>query len=673
MQRKLIKSFEDIMVKYDGTVRNANNAIVQYVYGDSGADTISQFEYEIQLLEMNNQKLEEMHKFSDKELKDFNFSSKDNDNMIDDMKQMRNHILKCVRRAKLDYIAKIKTFMIPVNLNRIIDYAKENKSDKSDLTPKYVLEKIEELLTNKEMPLVCMTKKEQENKNCFKNIDDKIHKTVLRTAIYDALSPRKVIVEYGLDKETFNGVLKKIKYNFIKSIVEPGEMVGVIAATATGEPLTQMNLSSFHQAGVSRTNVGNMGVPRMREIFSVSKNPKAPEMNIYLNPEIRNKKEIVHKIKSNLKYTLFNEVRKRITCFYDPNPKFNEGITKKDNIIPVAFGQKGASKTSCQQEIHHLPFLIRIEIDREKIAEKEIKLMDIVSQFCNWWELRYVDTKNIRREERRVMNKITQLATLCNGDNNQEQVIHIRFNARDYEKDKFDLNTINDFIQYVLDKFKLKGINDITDTYNYPEDKISVFDEKTGEIKIEKEFVIYTAGVNLKEIRYMNGIDLNRTIANDIVEVYNTFGIEIARSLLMSEISNAYSRAGGEVNAQHIEIIVDQMTMSGAITSIDRHGLNKSDADPLSRASFEKPVEQLWTAALFGEIDHMNGVSSKIMVGECIKGGTGYPELILDTEMIENSEYEESAYEKKFEEIKTESLTADILNRGKEEDMFMPM
>lgn len=675
MQRKLIKSFEDIMIKYDGTVRNANNTIVQFVYGDSGADTVSQFEYEIGILEMNNEKLEQEHGFTKEELKKFNFSQNENDKLMDQMKKMRNIVMTTVRKAKMNYIAKIKTFMIPINLTRIIELAKENKSNTSNLTPKYIIEKLEEVLSNEKMPLVCMTKKERENKKSFKYQDDQIHKSVLRTALYDALSPKKVIVEYSLDKEFFNEIIEKISTGFIKNLVEPGEMVGVIAATATGEPLTQMNLSSFHQAGVSRTNVGNMGVPRMREVFSVSKNPKAPEMTIFLQPEIRTKKEIYHKIKSNLKHTLFSEIRKRATCYYDPNPSFENGITKKDNIMPVHFTAKGSSKTSCQSEIHHLPFLLRIEIDREKIAEKEIKLVDIVSQFCNWWELRYIDAKNIRKEERRVMNKITQLSVLCNRDNDAEQVIHIRFNARDFEKDKFDLNTVSDFIQYILDKFKLKGINDITETYNYPEDKIVTFNEETGELKQEKEYRIYTAGVNMKEIRYMNGIDLNKTHSNNIVDTYNTFGIEMARSLLMSEISSAYANAGGEVNAQHIEIIVDQMTMSGGITSIDRHGLNKSDADPLSRASFEKPVEQLWTSALFGEIDHMNGVSSRIMVGECIKGGTGYSELILNTDMIEKADYDETEYDKKYEEIKTEGIVSDILKRGgeEEEDVFMPM
>lgn len=37
-QRKIIKVCEDLMVRYDGTVRNANNKIIQYNYGDDGLD-----------------------------------------------------------------------------------------------------------------------------------------------------------------------------------------------------------------------------------------------------------------------------------------------------------------------------------------------------------------------------------------------------------------------------------------------------------------------------------------------------------------------------------------------------------------------------------------------------------------------------------------------------------
>jgi len=34
IQRRLIKAMEDIMVKYDGTVRNSVGDIIQFVYGE---------------------------------------------------------------------------------------------------------------------------------------------------------------------------------------------------------------------------------------------------------------------------------------------------------------------------------------------------------------------------------------------------------------------------------------------------------------------------------------------------------------------------------------------------------------------------------------------------------------------------------------------------------------
>ena len=37
-QRKIIKVCEDLTVKYDGTVRNGNNKIIQMKYGDDGLD-----------------------------------------------------------------------------------------------------------------------------------------------------------------------------------------------------------------------------------------------------------------------------------------------------------------------------------------------------------------------------------------------------------------------------------------------------------------------------------------------------------------------------------------------------------------------------------------------------------------------------------------------------------
>lgn len=36
--RRLVKSMEDVRVMYDGTVRNAQNEIIQFTYGEDGMD-----------------------------------------------------------------------------------------------------------------------------------------------------------------------------------------------------------------------------------------------------------------------------------------------------------------------------------------------------------------------------------------------------------------------------------------------------------------------------------------------------------------------------------------------------------------------------------------------------------------------------------------------------------
>src|SRR3989338_5690367 len=670
IQRKLIKSLEDTMIKNDGTVRNANDTIIQFIYGDSGANQITQFEYEISFLGMNNETLEKIYKFTDQELKSIpDFNKKDNDDMYLTLVNLRDKIRTSVQNAKLSYMEKIINFMIPANITPIIDNIKKiDNNEKTTLTPKYILQQLDNLFSNEKTPLIPMKKKEKENPKSFKYRDELAHKTIFRAALYNVLFPKRVLLEYNLSKDNYDEILIKISQNFEKNIVEPGEMVGILAACAAGEPVTQMVISSFHQSGIARSARTTQGVPRMKELFSVSKNLRTPKMMIYMIDAIKNKKDIITNIASNLIYTQFGEIRDRINIYYDPYPKFKEGLSGQDHIIPISFSSKKGNISNWENILDGLPWLLRIEISKEKIAEKEVALLDIISQFTNWWEIHLSDTKNLKKEERRIIKKITQLYAFSNSDNDKNPVVHIRFNAIDNDTDKFDLNTIYDFIQHILDKFKLKGMNNIDSTAILPDEKIIIFDKQTGDVKSEKEYVIQTIGVNLSSIRYLSGIDIYRTISNDVVQIYNTFGIEIARSVLLKEFTSAYSLSGGDVNYQHIEIIVDRMTSTGSVISIDRHGLNKSDAEPLARASFEKPIEQLLNAAIFGENDNIKGVSSRIMCGQIIKGGTGYCNLILNVDMLEKTEYTEATYTK----IKQENIVNDILKR-ENEDIFMPL
>jgi DNA-directed RNA polymerase beta' subunit len=426
---------------------------------------------------------------------------------------------------------------------------------------------------------------------------------------------------------------------------------------------------TFHHAGIGGKGTTTLGVPRMKELLSFSKNMKTPIMSIYLNDKLRKNKDMADKIASYVKHTTIADIRKRIDVYYDPNPFKKDSFMEKDNVFNV-FNRHNPTKNSCQNDITGLPWLMRIELDKEKMMNKEITLLDIKSKFCSNWERRYKDIKKVKKEEKQLLEKVTQCAILSNNDNDKISIVHLRFDMKD-----FNFGTIVGFLDVFVENFKLKGIKGIAEINSVSPERILDFDNENQEKNETKQNVIYTSGINMDKIRYINGVDQNKTICNDIVITYHKFGIDAARALLLYEINNVFEGAGNTVNYQHISVLADMMTTSGILTSVDRFGVNKMDIDPLTRASFEKSVDHVITAAVFGEVDTMRSVSSRIMAGLAINGGTGLCDIILDTELLENSEYIEDIdqkYQKTFTELDTNIIMDDIV--GKEAtEMFVPM
>jgi DNA-directed RNA polymerase II subunit RPB1 len=130
--------------------------------------------------------------------------------------------------------------------------------------------------------------------------------------------------------------------------------------------------------------------------------------------------------------------------------------------------------------------------------------------------------------------------------------------------------------------------------------------------------------------------------------------------------------SGTLVNYHHLSVLVDLMTRDGFMISIDRFGMGRTDAAPLGKVSFEKPVEQLLLAAVFNESDPLKGVSARIMTGRVIRGGTGICDIMMDTEMVEKSEYtEEREIIKDIIDDSGELVINNVIGKMNE-DVFIP-
>jgi DNA-directed RNA polymerase II subunit RPB1 len=121
---------------------------------------------------------------------------------------------------------------------------------------------------------------------------------------------------------------------------------------------------------------------------------------------------------------------------------------------------------------------------------------------------------------------------------------------------------------------------------------------------------------------------------------------------LVQELRNVLKPYGIYVNYRHISILCDLMTQKGILTSITRHGLNKSEYGPIRKASFEETVEILLEAGIFSEKDELKGISENILLGKLTNVGTGFFELLIDFNAFENeSKRNEDDYQMEEEEL----------------------
>ena len=626
IQRKLIKILEDIKVEYDGTVRNANDKFIQCVYGDNGINTENQIEQKIELVGSNNQTVREKYTYTKQEISDLIKNNIANNKYTMDLNEalynkliaMRDHIRDIQKAINLSAIAFRESYMMPVDINQhIINIMSRTDRNTDDIVdPYYVLARIKDMYSGSYSKIM----KFNDEKSVIKKADEQRIKLLLKFYLYDVLAPKKCTHVYKLSKDEFDEIIEYFRKTIMLAKVEGGEMVGFIGAQSIGEPVTQTNLKSFHKSGTGKTVSG--GLVRVKELLSVTKNIKTPVTEIILDDEYKKDKVIASIIASYLKYTTLRDVVEMVDIYYDPDPYSKTSIMSKDGVTNIFEGGQG--KSGCQTEIQGLPWILRLTLSPEKLNERNITMLEIKTSFCHNWVMRYEDSKGSKKEYKKIIEKISQCAIITNFDNSPVPIVHIRFDANNY-----NFNTLIQFHDMIINKYRIKGIPNITESNNIVKEKYRDFDED-GNVLTNEQYVIYTDGINLQEMAQINGINISKTRSNDIVAIYETYGVEAARAAFIREFTMAIESSGGFSNYQHVEILADAVTHMGGLIAVNRHGANKLDTDPFSRASFEKTVEQLLAAAVFGESDHIRSVSARIMVGSLINGGTGCFDLLLD-------------------------------------------
>ncbi|MFZ5955608.1 MAG: DNA-directed RNA polymerase subunit A' [Nanoarchaeota archaeon] len=148
-------------------------------------------------------------------------------------------------------------------------------------------------------------------------------------------------------------------------------------------------------------------------------------------------------------------------------------------------------------------------------------------------------------------------------------------------------------------------------------------------VKRDKDYIILTAGSNLKDIIKFKGVNAEKTNTNDLHETSHVLGIEAARQTIINEIQKVLTAQGLDINKRHLMFVADAMTYMGSVKGITRMGIISDKSSILARASFETPIKHFITATRTGKKDKLAAVIENIMLNQPVPVGTGLPGLLV--------------------------------------------
>ena len=170
-------------------------------------------------------------------------------------------------------------------------------------------------------------------------------------------------------------IISTIETNYFDALVEPGEMVGPIAAQSIGEPATQMTLNTFHFAGVSSKSNVTRGVPRLKELLHISKKLKVPSLTIYLNDDAKYSKETSMSVLNEIGETSLSDITKSMRIFYDPSD-YDTTIDEDRELLKIY--KVFQEIDECMNDVEDgSNWVIRFEIDKQRMMEKDITMDDV--------------------------------------------------------------------------------------------------------------------------------------------------------------------------------------------------------------------------------------------------------------------------------------------------------
>lgn len=597
LQRCLIKQLEGIHIGYDNSVRDSDGTVIQFLYGGDSLDPVKE-----------------------SYLRQFEF---------------------CYNNAE-----GLKSRYDPVSVAGLLDIEAVNKYNKK--VKKYV--------------------KKAEKKHEPVDVDAKY------LPVISKYNPGKYV---GSVSSTFEADLRQyleqhqeaasfsnatfealMQLKYMRSLVSPGESVGIIAAQSIGEPSTQMTLNTFHFAGHGAANV-TLGIPRLREIvMTASSDIKTPQMYLPILEHVSDDTaETFCKSATRIKFSELVDV----VHVVEQTDEDSRGYAVRVNFFPRKEYKQEYNVDQGELELcASTVFLQVLEKNIRKELANQRRSGQTIGVAVPKEKLREPVEEGLEGEEEREVSKTKQSVSYDEPDEEEAEIIEAE-KSDEEERDQSDDDSDEEM---AVSQDTRDRENQIISSHNYiakfnfddakgqwcefslrlpfSSQKLLMVDliEETCRAVVVRETknigrCIYpkadigqarsltTEGVNFKAMfEEIDIVDVNGITSNDVAAVLKTYGVEAARETVVREISKVFGTYAISVSSRHLDLIADFMTREGSYLAFNRQGIDSSTS-AFKKMSYETTCQFLTKAVLDNTREELDSPSAKLVVGNLAGVGTG--------------------------------------------------
>lgn len=618
LQRKLVKALEDLQVAGDGSVRDASHAIVSFRYGGDGMDACAIETQSVPSFGGGMEWLAVNYLLSDEDVPEL-------EQLLAPealaawraegaarLERARDHFVDVVQDKHFAHEAiQVAGTLGEGTVAHAINYARiitrwartfNPRQATSNLNPSQVLDAantlVAELYTHDQVALYRQHGKDTED----------APRAMGAVLVRAHISP-KMLIRQGVTQRALEAIVQTVRHRFYSGLVSASEMVGVLAAQSISEPATQLNLSSFHNTGLAKQRAS---VPRVKELVGVSKNPKQTNLVVALVDGLSESPERAGAIRDRILATHVRDLfaRSQMVC---ENGEHASEVDARLVLLEHMFPPPSGSEADCTGP----RFILRIELDRARMTQHAVSMLDVHTAIYAKVHGDVVSSDDVSdplvvRVAPRLDRVMTEDADLV-----------------------AELRAMEAFIM----DLKIKGVSGIEACVVAPpggqtercyDPALADYTQK-ARVWVEAASGARASVDDFMAIARMPEVDASQTMTDNLCHVHAIFGVEAARSILLSELQGAFSN-DTYADFRHVELLVDYITRRGALTAVTRHGIGASNAGPLTKASFEQTVVKLAQAGAFAESDTVSGVSANVMLGQTLPCGTGKSVVLWDAQ-----------------------------------------